>query len=280
MRPTRRRVGPTIAILLLVAVLPALPGFAVGAERVEFPSGALPADKSADAPQMIAGFLHSPKRKGLLPAVVLLHGCSGVKLYHRKMAFRLAERGYAALVVDSLGPRGFRSVCCSPSAVSPFTRAQDAYGALKYLRGLAFVDPERVGVIGWSHGGWTIMSVMQGDSDDPSIPSTLFTQDAKLRFKAAIAYYPWCPLGKKTFYGPLLILIGEADDWTPARRCKVMVGKSQAGGKPIRMKIYPGATHAFDAGVNRTVLGHRIASDPAASEDSLRRVNAFLAANL
>ncbi|MCH7478421.1 MAG: dienelactone hydrolase family protein [SAR324 cluster bacterium] len=265
---TCQRIGLTISVFLLVQVLPVL---AVGAERVEFPSG---------AGKMITGDLHRPKEKGPIPALVLLHGASGVRMYQRKMAFRLAEWGYAALVVDSLGPRGFKNTGASLAVVSPFTRAHDAHGALKYLQSLAFVDPERVGVIGWSHGGWTIMSVMQGDSDDPSIPSTLFTQDAKLRFKAAIAYYPWCPLGKKTFYGPLLILIGEADDWTPTRRCKVMVGKSQAGGKPIRMKTYPGATHAFDAGVNRTVLGHRIASDPAAREDALIRVRDFLAANL
>ena len=280
MGPTRHRVGLTIAIFLLVTVLPVLPGLAVGAERVEFPSGALPADKSADAPQMIAGFLHKPKREGPIPAMVLLHGCSGVMGHHWAMAVRLAEWGYAALVVDSLGPRGFQSVCGSLSAVSPFTRAHDAYGALKYLRSLAFVDPERVGVIGWSHGGWTIMSVMQGNIDNSSIPSTLFTEDGKNRFKAAIAYFPLCPPVKKTFYAPLLILIGEADEVMPARRCKIMIEKSRAGGKPIRMKTYPGVHHGFVYGVNETVEGQRIASDPAAGEDSLRRVKAFLAANL
>ena len=54
---------------------------------------------------------------------------------------------------------------------------------------------------------------------------------------------------------PALILIGELDDWTPARECRNLAeGRDDWGdladkeqGVPIKLIVYPGAYHAFDA---------------------------------
>ena len=42
---------------------------------------------------------------------------------------------------------------------------------------------------------------------------------------------------------PTLILIGEAGDWTPAKRCRVMVAHARPDGAPIALTVYPGAHH-------------------------------------
>ena len=41
---------------------------------------------------------------------------------------------------------------------------------------------------------------------------------------------------------PLLILIGELDDWTPAEPSRKL-----AAGYPVEIKVYPGAHHSFDS---------------------------------
>jgi dienelactone hydrolase len=42
---------------------------------------------------------------------------------------------------------------------------------------------------------------------------------------------------------PALILIGEADDWTPADRCRLIVAHARPDGAPITLTVYPGAHH-------------------------------------
>ena len=39
-------------------------------------------------------------------------------------------------------------------------------------------------------------------------------------FRAAVAYYPWCGDKSGVMTVPVLIVIGEADDWCPADLCK------------------------------------------------------------
>jgi dienelactone hydrolase len=51
-------------------------------------------------------------------------------------------------------------------------------------------------------------------------------------------------------YPPVLILLGDADDWTPAVRCDVF--RSYGA---IELKVYKGAPHSFDnPGAPRTYL--------------------------
>ena len=45
---------------------------------------------------------------------------------------------------------------------------------------------------------------------------------------------------------PLLILHGEADDWTPAAPCVELAQKLSAAGLPVRTITYEGAHHGFD----------------------------------
>ena len=46
---------------------------------------------------------------------------------------------------------------------------------------------------------------------------------------------------------PLLILIGELDDWTPAAACRSLTDAAASAGFPVQIKTYPGAHHSFDS---------------------------------
>ena len=267
--------GMALVLVILVTAF-AVPVAAF--EVVEFPSGAKTSDK-AIRPTIISGSLYKPEGPGSFPAVVILHGCGGIQRFNQQLARRMAGWGYVSLVVNSFAPRGMRRACGQGRAVVGF-RIRDAYGALSYLQNLSFVDGKRVGAVGFSQGAWTLLLAVREKALRKPDSENARSGGQGRRFKAAVAYYPWCPMEKTVYYPPLLILIGEKDDWTFAYRCEAMAREGLAGGGPIELKVYPGAFHGFVYGIDITVQGHRIAYDPAATEDSIRRVKAFLAKNL
>jgi len=217
----------------------------------------------------LAGQLTKPKGDGPFPAVVVLHGCSGLNRFYRIWAERLASWGYVALRVDSFGPRGAGSCNDFDQLLElPKKRAQDAYAAKSFLSGLPYVDQNRIGVMGWSHGGWTVLAALN-DSETEVSP-----------FKAAVAFYPFCGELLTKLNAPLLILTGELDDWCPARFCssRMPVKKPE---HEIILKIYPEAYHCFDwKGVDLDYMGHRLRYHPSASVDAQVRVKEFLAKHL
>jgi dienelactone hydrolase len=82
---------------------------------------------------------------------------------------------------------------------------------------------------------------------------------------------------------PTLVLIGEADDWNPAERCREMAARSQPDGAKIVLSVYPGAYHAFDVVELKPAirsLGHWLEFNQEAAEDAEGKTCTFLAANL
>jgi len=265
-------------ILLAIALVPWL-GAASGraGNLVEFPN--LP----NQAPATLQGYLARPDtglsallashsdRTGPYPAVVVLHGCGGFSSHSAQIADQMGARGYVGLTVDSLGPRGITSRCGGGGLVD---QAFDAYAALRYLSQLNFVDPARVAVLGQSMGGSAALYTVDRD---------LAAQYFNERFRAAIAYYPGCGIPSAAMTAPALVLIGEADDWTPAERCREMVAHARPDGAMIALTVYPGAYHAFDVAQLKPgtrSLGHWLEYNEPAARDAEQKLRAFLAANL
>ncbi len=228
--------------------------------------GFAPAGKAEE----IIGKLIRPDGAGPFPALVILHDCSGLGAYSsqwvERWSFELVEQGYVILMPDSFWSRGFKDGGCAASAeqqrsVDAAVRAADAFGALAYLRTLPFVDGAHVGVMGASHGGRTAMETALSDG-----------------FAAAIALYPSCAASygdwsttraggigtPVTEYqgvyrpkAPLLILIGEKDDWSLAEHCRRLVETSAANGYQLGLKVYPDALHAFDGPAPTSYVANR-----------------------
>jgi dienelactone hydrolase len=204
----------------------------------------------------LSGELYLPPGAGRFPAVVSLHGCGGRLTRQTEEAFgaRFAALGYAILFVDSFGPRGVKEGCTGPGA--SVDRLMDAYGALVYLASRPFIDPDRIAVIGYSQGAMVALAAVALDGAE-----VLFKQ----RFKAAIAYYPACS-GYGAVAAPTLVLIGQLDDWTPARDCEALMARRNGLGAPMRVIVYPGAHHAFNFnGRPRDYYGHHLEFNEAAA---------------
>lgn len=185
------------------------------------------------------------------PAIVLLHGCGGMlnnrgqlAARHRDWADRFASWGFVALTLDSFAARGHGSICeLKDRPIQPWTdRTRDAYAALNFLVARPDVDAAAVLVLGWSHGGSTVMGIVRPEAPGRS--------PAGPHFKAAIAFYPGCtqPLRLNNFRStmPMLILHGTDDDWTPVAPCLELSEKSKTAGLPIQIITYAGAVHGFD----------------------------------
>ena len=109
----------------------------------------------------IRGFVSRPEGTGPFPAIVIAHGCFGVEQNQFEWAQRLNAWGYVTVIIDSFTPREVKSVCSDPDFVSPETRAFDVFGAAAYLRKQSFVNHQKIGLIGFSHGGWTALCAAQ-----------------------------------------------------------------------------------------------------------------------
>lgn len=272
----------SIAAGLLLAAAGAMagpPADETGFRRVTIP---LIAEGKPDARDTaVTGYLFMPAGGGRFPAVVLIHGCNGYDWQlPRQAGWRLAKsyaqryvaQGYAALVLDSFEPRGVANACGDPLLVAPRRRAWDALSAARWLGALGSIDRDRLVLQGDSHGGWTVLVTLQREP-----------WPAPEHFAAGIAFYPYC-YRVAGFTAPLLILIGDADDWTPAWRCRQMLDAlpRDGSGGDVELKIFPGATHAFDfpqpARTNR--LGHFMRYDAAATAASWQAIDAFLAQHL
>ena len=218
--------------------------------------------------------LTRPDGDGPFPAVVLLHGCDGTNLGRPwGIEETLKGSGIASLRINSFGPRGYYNVCGEIVAeVGPRIRALDAHAGKDYLKSLPFIDGDKIGVVGWSHGGMTVLSAVSNDAiHEPVRPDP---------FKVAVAFYPLCSLKLHRLDAPLLVMIGDADDWTRSAYCESMTLEGETTHE-YELVVYPSATHAFDwEGGPDEYFGYKIIYDPEATEDAYRRLETFLALHL
>ena len=229
----------------LVCVCMAAGSVAVAAsERVIVPSLDKPGGAAVDLP----GHWFRAQVTGPAPAVLALHGCGGLhdgrgQLAERyvELAARLNALGVHMLATDSLQPRGEKELCTQRTGqrkVTQLQRRRDALGGLQWLAVQPGVDASRLGMLGWSNGGSTVLAA--SNLRHPEVSA------APVRPTLVVALYPGCESELARGYqptAPLLMLLGEADDWTPAAPCKALAA---AAGPTVAFESYAGAFHGFD----------------------------------
>ncbi|MGB7181808.1 MAG: dienelactone hydrolase family protein [Burkholderiaceae bacterium] len=252
---------------------------------------------SLDGTTALRAVYRLPNGQGPFPAIVFLHGCSGlgrnarISSRHTAWAEHMLDAGYAVLMIDSATPRGVQSTCNGGSMrrLMYMDRPKDAYAGLAFLQQQKNIRADKIGLLGWSQGGGiTLRVIEQASSGRPTPPpDNVF----KAGFKAAVAFYPGgCNTRAQTGWStiiPLLVLHGSDDNWTKPAPCQQLARRAQQRSDPVEFVLYQGARHSFDFPNSpaRTLTGITLAdgshptvgTHPTAREDSMRRVPAFFA---
>jgi len=181
-----------------------------------------------------AGFLARPKDVGKHPAVIVIHEIWGVVDHIKDVSRRLAKEGYVALAVDLFG----RPVSSLEEArklreeLSEDRIMGDLNGAFKYLQSLEYVQPKRIGSIGFCMGG--------------GLSLLLACHNKELA--AAVVFYGRNPTPidlVKNVQCPILGNYAGADMAIKEADISLLKDTLTRYGKVFDVKIYPGAPHAF-----------------------------------
>ena len=194
-------------------------------------------------PVFITGELSFPSGPGPFPAVVLAPGCGGLGNAESAWAPVLRDWGYATFVIDSFSGRGLKEVCTSAGTLTGTQRIPDAYGALRILATHPKIDPGRIVLMGFSHGGLLTLDASTAWAKETFAPA------GRPAFRAFFAFYPFCNITypeRDRISGPLRIHAGELDDWTPAQPCVRLVQQLKDSGQDATVTVYPAAHHSFD----------------------------------
>lgn len=190
----------------------------------------------------VGGQLRIPANDGeAIPAVVILHGSSGVDSRGSLYARALNDAGVATLEIDMWGARDIAGAGQRPPL--PTFTLPDAFGALAYLAGTPGIDAQRIGVLGFSWGG--VMSLLSAEQTYSSLLGN------GLQFAAHVAHYPVCwgynnvpsIIFNNLTGAPVLIQVGSLDDYDEGGApCENLA----ASFPEVSVKVYPNAHHAWD----------------------------------
>ena len=190
--------------------------------------------------------LFPPAVEGKVPAVVISHGSEGVSsLYYDVWAKALLAEGYAVFIVDSQKPRGVAGSLGDKQLTWDTTaNISDALHALKLLATHPDIDTSRIFSIGFSRGANAAFAAAWPFYQRGVLPDGL-------HWAGTVAVYPGCNLRYRddqwgTNPGPILMLLAEKDDMTPARPCTEYSDILAAAGNRVSHKVYAGAYHVFD----------------------------------
>ncbi|WP_263078223.1 dienelactone hydrolase family protein [Endozoicomonas sp. Mp262] len=219
--------------------------------------------------------IKTPEGTGPFPVVLVFPGCEGVKPERAKPRMDwLVNAGYMAVMVDSHSGRGLNEdAVCSGYALWGSERAGDLYIALNFIKHHPLANTNKVAILGYSHGGWTILDALSYNGKLPrgldSAPEDLFSM-----IKAAVVYYPYCGYPSRARYSfsspiPLLAIHAGQDSTVDPEACTHLMTSWQNQGLPITSITYPNIKHCFD------IAGHKN-FDPKAHDKVLSALAEFL----
>jgi dienelactone hydrolase len=231
--------------------------------------------------------LYKPDGPGPFPAVLQVHGCGGAKPIQDDYAKAAKEVGALVLIVDSLTPRGIDfdkalKLVCTGQRLRGRERAGDVVVGLEMLRRRSDVDSNRLALIGWSHGAWTIMDLLALDlpKEKPfnltGVPSNVWKGVKGVSLIYPFAGFPALTRerGWKTTDIPVDALLVEGDSIANTEHALAAFEKARASGAQIDVETWTGVTHAFEE--EEHSKGSLLRYDPARAREAHRRYAAWV----
>ena len=229
-----------VTILLTTWTLGSANAQAVIVEHLNFGTNAATGVK----PAMVVATLYLPRETKPVSVMVIVSSSGGVLDYiEGYYARELSNRGVAALIVDSFNPRSVRKTIEDQSLVSSWDMENDAFAALNILRNDRRIDANHIGIMGLSKGGGVAQNAALSGRGR-------WRGTGDLVFAAHVAIAPDCvaqPRNPRTTGRPILYMLAELDDATPARSCVEYAERLRAAGNAgIVVKSHKGANHNWE----------------------------------
>lgn len=176
-----------------------------------------------------------------MPAVIIQHGSGAPRhRWYRELPRALARAGIGARVPDSFSARRLKGTARDQTPLSKANRVYDAFAAFRGLSALPCIDPDRIGITGYSFGG-----IVSRDVVERAIAEKLGKGHI---FKASLPVYPSCQsqwdVSRPTDTRVHFLLAGK-DDYTPASYCIKHIPRLEAAGWNVSHSVYRRAHHGF-----------------------------------
>ncbi|TXH82479.1 MAG: S9 family peptidase [Pseudoxanthomonas sp.] len=212
-----------------------------------------------------AGF--DPKKQ--YPVVVFVYGGPAAQTVTRAWPGRsdsffnqyLAQQGYVVFSLDNRGtPRRGAAFGGALYGKQGTVEVDDQLRGVAWLKLQAFVDPARIGVYGWSNGGYMTLMLLAKHSEayacgvagapvtDWALYDTHYTErymdlpkanEAGYREASVFTHVDGIGAGK------LLLIHGMADDNVLFTNSTKLMSELQRRGTPFELMTYPGAKHGL-----------------------------------
>ena len=170
----------------------------------------------------------------------------------------IAAKGYIFFELDNRGSanRGVKFESAINRAMGSVEVEDQKAGAL-FLKGLMYVDGERIATYGWSYGGYMTLKMLEADqglyaagiAGAPVTKWGLYDTHYTERYlgdpnKEPQVYDKSDVLGDAgKITDPLLLVHGMADDNVVFENSSMLIAKLQGEAVPFQMMLYPGYTH-------------------------------------
>jgi dipeptidyl-peptidase 4 len=171
----------------------------------------------------------------------------------------LTQHGFIVFMLDNRGS-GFRGNAFESPIAGQFGKVEveDQLRGVEYLKTLPFVDAERIGIMGWSYGGYMTLLAMStsdvfraGVAGAPVTDWRLYDTHYTERYlglpsKNVEGYQKSSALANAAnIKGRLLLVHGMADDNVLFTHSTMLMQQLQSQTKPFDVMTYPGGKHGL-----------------------------------
>jgi dipeptidyl aminopeptidase/acylaminoacyl peptidase len=224
---------------------------------------------------MVPNLLYQPHQatpQHPAPAMVLVHGGPGgqTRAVYSPLVQYLVNHGYVVLGVNNRGSSGYgKSFFTADDRKHGREPLWDCVEAKKYLQTLSFVDPNRIGIIGGSYGGYMVLAALAFQPDVFAVGVDLFGVSNWVRTLKSIP--PYWESERKALYAeigdpekdeqmlreisplfhadkirrPLMVLQGANDPRVIKAESDEIVAEARKNGVPVEYVLFPDEGHGF-----------------------------------